>query len=537
MSDEGLKAVCTRSPQTPGTQLFGRIVSVDQKNSRLAPDLLTAIALCYLAVPNLLFLLGWLKPIFGIPAALLLSVALVQLLRRSDWHWSQPYSAAALTLIAVTGFAWASLGGAGHFFATNPDWMVRDTVQADLTLAQWPPAYSIDKDGAHILRSAIGFFLPPAAIGKWLGFQWVDRASYLWAALGSTLFLLTLPLPRKLGGRLAVGLVIALFFSGMDFLGIVLISGGMLPIFPLRLEWWVPFSYSSLTGQLHWAPNHALPLWLVTTLFYRHWGHRSIPVMVALLLPLLMIWTPFAVAGILPFVAVAVLRWFAEKQGNPFRELTVSQVVAAAFMTYLTTRFLTLGVASMGTGAPTVAVTPHPDNFVLKYLLFVLMEFAILALLMARRLEHSFGIFWLAVGILFVLPLYQFGPSNDTMLRLSTPCLVILLIIALDQAAAWQTPLQGSFYKTGAWLIVLVLFVGACTPFNEMWRAATFRRNLPNYGMSLIEQQNGFEPPHYIGQLNKPDLVLLLNSPELVPKESERKAQGLVPVPVWVRPR
>lgn len=537
MSDAGIKEACIPSPNKRRTSVFSHIVSIDAANSRLAPDFLTAVTLCYLAVPNLVFLLGWLKPIFGIPAAALLGVALLQLLRRPDWCWSQPYSAAALALISVTGFAWASLGGAGHFFATNPDWMVRDTVQADLTLTHWPPAYSFSKDGANILRSAIGFFLPPAVIGKWLGFQWVDRASYLWAAIGSTLFLLMLPLPRKANGRLAVGLLITLFFSGMDFLGIVLISGGMLPIFPLRLEWWVPFSYSSLTGQLHWAPNHAIPLWLVTTLFYRHWGHRSITSLSVILLPLLMIWTPFAVAGMLPLIAVAVLRWFAEKQGSPLKELTTCQIAASLFMTYVTTRFLTLGLASMGTGAPTVAVTPHPDDFVLKYLLFVLMEFAILALLLARKLTHSFGIFWLSVAILFMLPLYQFGPSNDTMLRLSTPCLVILLIITLDQAATWATPRQGAFYETGAWFIAVVLLVGACTPFNEMWRAATFRRNLPNYGMSLVEQQNGFEPPHYIGQLNKPDLVLLLNSPELVPKESGRKAQGLVPVPVWVRPR
>jgi hypothetical protein len=27
---------------------------------------------------------------------------------------------------------------------------------------------------------------------------------------------------------------------------------------------------------MHWAPNHALPLWLVTCLFYRHWGHAAL---------------------------------------------------------------------------------------------------------------------------------------------------------------------------------------------------------------------------------------------------------------------
>lgn len=536
IEDEGVAPSTTINIKAALGRLLDGLTSIDATHSKQAPDLLTAAAIVYLGLPNIVFLVGWLKPVFGIPLTLLVAVALWQLLRRPDWQWKQPYTIAALLTITVVGFLWASLGGAGHFFTTNPDWMVRDTVLADLTLTPWPPAYSDDGGAAHILRSAFGFFLVPAAISKWIGFQWIDIAAYVWAAAGSTLFLLLLPLPHKAGGKLGLGLLIALFFSGMDFLGIVLLTG-ITPIFPLRLEWWVPFSYSSLTGQLHWAPNHAIPLWLISTLFYRHWGHRFIPVLSVVLLPLLMVWTPFAVAGVLPFMAIAVVRWFAQGNGNPFAELKASQIATALVLTYLMLRFLTLGVAAMGAGAPTVSVAPNNDDFVLKYLLFVLMEFAILGLLLARSLKHSLGIFWLAFAILLLLPLYQFGPSNDTMLRLSTPCLVILLIITLDQASTWATPFSRAFFKSEAWLIVLVLLIGACTPFNEMWRAATFRRNLPNYGMSLVEQQNGFEPPHYIGHLNKRDLVVLLNRPSRVPTLDVRKAQGLVPVPVWERPR
>ena len=513
-------------------RFMDRLLSIDEVNSTLAPDALTAAALLYIALPNLIFLGGWLRLPYAIVAVVLMVVSLWQFLRNPHLQWRQPYTTGALLLIVATGFAWCSLGGAGHFFCTNPDWIVRDTVLGDLTLTPWPPAYS-EVDGVHhILRTAFGFFFPAALVGKLAGMDVVDVALYLWTALGASLFLLLLPMARRAGWLLLLMLTVALFFSGMDYLGIVLLTG-ITPLFPLRLEWWVPFSYSSLTGQMHWAPNHALPLWLVTTLFYRHWGHRTFPALVVILLPLLVIWTPFAVVGILPFLGIAVMRWAKQDdQGTlikRFRDsgLTIMQLVAAAGLTYLTVRLLTLDIAAIP-GAPTIDVAPNPSGFVLKYLLFVLMEFAILALLLAREIRHSQGLFWLSFAILALLPLYQYGPSNDTMLRLSTPCLVILLILTLDLVKQRSALPKLRMLPGSAWAVGIVLLIGACTPFNEMWRAATFRRTPPNYGVSLVEHERG-EPPHYVGRLDSKDMIELLRTPARVPTRSERKNQGLVP--------
>lgn len=500
-----------------------RLISIDETHSVCPPDALTVAALLYIALPNFIFLGGWLKLPYALIASVLLFISLTQFFRSPQLQWRQPYTAGALLVIVATGFAWSSLGGAGHFFFANPDWIVRDTVLADLTLTPWPPAYSSDNGVHHILRTAFGFFFPAAVLGKWIGLGHVDIHLYAWAALGVTLFLLLLPLPRRTGGLLVVMLLVTIFFSGMDFLGILLLTGDS-PIFPLRLEWWVPFSYPSLTGQLHWAPNHALPLWLVTALFYRHWGHRSFPAMVVVLLPLLVIWTPFAAAAILPFIAIAILRWFSQGQSLCEWDLTLTQCVAATVLGYLTVRLLTLDITAIP-GAPTLDVAPSKDRFLLKYLLFVLMEFAILGLMLARQLRHSHGLFWLAFAILTALPLYQYGPSNDTMLRLSTPCLVILLILTLDRISAWAKTYSWREMPINAWAMGLVLLIGAHTPFNEMWRALTFRHSPANYGVSLVEHHKGFEAPHYVGRLDRPDLEALLRTPTLVPTGPERTTQ------------
>jgi hypothetical protein len=508
----------------PGGVLQTRLLSIDEARSRDAPDFLTAAALLYLTLPNLIFIVGWLRPAAAVPLLALTLVALWQFLRRQDVCWRIPQTQGAAALIVVFAFAWASLGGAGHFFQTNPDWITRDKVLGDLTFSAWPPAYSFTDGHAHILRSAFGFFFPAAVVGKLFGIGSVDIAAYLYVALGCSLFLLLLPLPRKAGAGLVFLLLLVAFFSGMDFLGIVLVTGTT-PLFPLRLEWWVPFSYSSLTGQMHWGPNHALPLWLVTVLFYRHWGHSAWPALFALLLPLTVLWTPFAAPAILPFLVLATWRWFAEGRGFSDSRITLAQIACATLLAWLMLRLMTLDISAIP-GAPTAEVAPNPDRFALKYLLFILMEFGILALLLAKGLRHSHGLFWLACAILVVLPLYQYGPSNDTMLRLSTPCLVILLIATLDQVQAW---VRERHLPRNAWLILPTLMVGACTPFNEMWRAAVYNRTLANYGISLIEQHGGAEASHYVGRLDRPDLVAVLRPPTLVPRAAERKAQGLWP--------
>ena len=339
------------------------------------------------------------------------------------------------------------------------------------------------------------------------------------------LFLLLLPLPQRLGPKLPLLLLLPVFFSGMDYLGIVLATGDM-PMFPLRLEWWVPFSYSSFTGQLYWAPNHALALWLATVLFYRHWGHPSLPALLLILVPLLVIWTPFAVAGLMPFVGLAVFRKVAFRQPAGGLGLTWLQGITALYMLWITIRLMTLGVASIQ-GAPTAAYHPAEHDLGLKYALFCLMEFAILALLLARNIRHSHGLFWLATAILFLLPLYQFGPSNDAMLRLSTPCLLVIMLQCMEQLQScwrqsWQTLRHTTFPA-----LAIVLLIGAQTPFNEIWRALNFRKIPPNYGMTLIDTQHGSEPAHYVGRLDRADVVAFLRSPGLVPECTDRLLGGL----------
>ncbi len=61
-----------------------------------------------------------------------------------------------------------------------------------------------------------------------------------------------------------------------------------------------------------------------------------------------------------------------------------------------------------------------------------------------------------------------------------------------------------------------------------MWRAFFFKRHAPDYTKNMVEQHENTEAPHYIGKLDRPDLIAILRTPSIVPTAEERKRLGLV---------
>jgi len=497
------------------------LLARDPRHPARPIDSVSVAALAYLALPNLIFLAGWLRW----PFAVFFSLLLLWSARTAiDWRqvrWRCPYGAAPALVIVSTAFAWCALGGAGHFLAAPIDWMVRDAVLGDLVFGDWPVSYA-EKDGIHhILRSAIGYFLPAAVVAKALGIASADLALYLWTALGTALFLFSLPLPRRPGAGLALALLLVVSFSGMDLLGVLAYQGDW-PELPVRLEWWTRFSYSSLAAHLYWAPNHALPIWLASALFYRHWQHPAFPGLALLLLALLPIWTPFGLPALLSFILLAVLQLLAE----PSRPLPIVPLLVMILMVTLMARFLGMDIGGIGAvpplaGAAGTASETATRDHLLAYFAFVALEFGALALALWPRLYHSRDILLCATLTLLLLPLLSFGPSNDLLLRASLASLVMLLLLTLSVLRSAGRPTVGMRYP---WLIVLMLLIGAFTPFHEAARATMVPRWPPSYVQNLVEQQGGSFPPHYVARLDRPDMRLLLREPSLTPDHERRRA-------------
>lgn len=505
-------------------QLPKCVFESDPLHSARRIDGLSIAALAYLGLPVLVFLATWLRPLYAALSLALATAAIHSVVFRHHPRCKVEAPNRRVVSVVVVGLVWAAMSGGGHFVYANPDWLVRDAILGDLTFTEWPPSYGFH-DGAHyLLRSAIGFFLPIAAAGKLLGPQWLGALVYAWTALGTILFLLLLPLPIGNITRLVLALAVVVSFSGMDVLGMLLLHG-QLPLFPLRIEWWgefafrIAFSYSSLTGQLLWAPNHALPIWIATALFYRHWKQPDFIPYLCLLLPVLPLSTPFALPGLAPFLMFMLIdRWH---DGRGIGRLPGFALAFALLVGGLILRLQTLDIGGIPVRSGAEAAVAEGGNgltFIRNYLVFILMEFAVLGFALFPVLRHSRGILALAMGVLALLPLITLGPSNDLLLRVSTPSLVLVAILCL-RALFDDGPLL-QYRKV---FIALVLLVGANTPFNELWRAATWRQWPADYTRTFLDIQKGFLPPHYVGRLDDPLLLGLLRAPSLVPTAQQRK--------------
>lgn len=492
------------------------------------PDSLAAAALAYLAAPAFVFLLAWLQLPLGLAAAALLTIALYQLLKRLP-PAAATHTRSAVLFLVILAFAWAALGGAGHFVYANSDWRTRDAVYGDLILSAWPPAYGLHDGVPLILRTAMGYYLPPALLAKLAGIEFAALILYGWTALGVALFLLLLPLPRRLGWRLILQGLLVVFFSGMDWPAIALVHGH-LPMFPLPLEWWRPWTYTSLTGQLFWAPNHALALWLGTALFYRHREDPVLPVLGLVLLPLLLLWTPFAVIGLLPWFLWGTIR-ARRSTASPALGTTAVQWASSTILTAVVVSLFTrpaiaaafaLGEPAGGNAAARAAGID--GDLIAAYIQFVAFEFGLLVLLLRPSHADAKQALAIAAGLLLLLPLVRLGPSNDWLLRVSTPSLLILLCLALAELDVPGRDIRRSLRLTA---LVAILVLGAITPVFEISRAILWPRTPPNYGQTLVEQQDGFLAPNYVGRLNLATLRAIFKTPASVPAAVDR--QRLLP--------
>lgn len=498
-----------------GKRFLEFLASPDPQYSETPIDRTCLTAIIYVALPNFLFFFGWLNIPFAITFSGLTFFAIKSLFSDLGVAHKHALGMRPTLIFIVIAAIWCIFGGAGHFTYANHDWPIRDAVYADLIYSQWPPAYAIDDSSALLLRSAFGYFLPSALITSLVGIQVADWTLYLWTVIGITIFLKLLPIDAQNYRKLFTFIAIVIAFSGIDIIGVLIMTGEW-PMFPLRLEWWTRFSYSSLSGQLFWAPNHTLPLWIGAALFFRHWGHPCFFRIAAVFVPLTLIWTPFAPLAFIPFFCLYLTRFAVSRPLLP----NCLQIIWGIALSLLLCLFLTITIEGIETTSG-VAHAGGSQTFWEAYLVFTMVEFGALSLLLITRIKASKSIFLFSVIVLLTLPFVFFGPSNDLLLRVSVPPLIFLMILT---ALVVEDGFQASSWEQVPWAIIAVLLIGACTPFNEIWRAATWKAWQPNYHKTLIDTQSGGFPPHYIGHLDKKSFwQYILKNPNLVPTSQARK--------------
>lgn len=484
-------------------------------------DLLGFLAALYLLIPALIFSAGWfIWPVascFWMLALYLLHPLLPEKISLSG----SPRQRQAFLILMLMAAVWALFSGGVHMGSSPRDWLVRDAVLADLTYGDWPTAYRLGDESSFLLRSAIGYFLPPALLGKIFGLEVLKLALFVWTWFGIVILFALLPLPQRSTCLLVISLFVLIFFSGADVIGSHLVLGNNSPEFPQGIEWWISqFTYPCLSSDLRWAPNHAIPSWILMAIVYRYRNHSLLLPLMLSCIPSSFIWSPFA-SGVVPFVLLAL---FQQHSSSSKPSFVWSRLMSASAIGILLLWFLSLGAMNLVSSDINYAPYFFKIPEVRAYVLFATWEFGvvIVAILTNTRIEaDQRPFFLLSSAILLFLPFLAFGPSNDASLHLSKGPVLLLAIFCI-QAIDRPLPDRPLLHKV---FFVLIIGLGAVTPLRELAQTLLRPRWDSDYSYSLLDRTDGKLPPHYFADMNNSAnfaFINILKPPRWVPARSER---------------
>lgn len=455
---------------------------------RISRSTLRAAGLALLALPAAAFLLTWVRPVFGVPCALLLAAACVCFVRRDKkqagldaFGGDEALCLPIPSLLAVIACAvlWTLLSGIGGMFYQNEDHYGRNAIFHDLLQNSWPVYF---EGTPYALTYYIAYWLLPALFGKaaalFLG------ESVLWGAANAALFvqtvvfltvifLLLLSLVRARSFIcVCASLLIFVLFSGMDAL--------MIPFFPdwwnSQLEWWAQvFQFSSNTTCLFWVYNQAVPAWLAVLLLMQRPKDLSSYALVGLCaLP----FSPFPFVGVffcMALLAAVELISLCRKAGLRSgactllrRCLSAENLLACAAIIPCFAPYFMANQASAD--APLrlelYLYIWSPGTSLAKFALFWLLEFSAFALVIGKKFRRD-PLFLIAMLSLLLAPMFRMGFKADFSMRASIPGLTILCVYCIRFLLACQRR-----ERPAALVLAILLAVGSVTPLMEFARGA-----------------------------------------------------------------
>ncbi len=234
---------------------------------------LTTAALAYLALPNILFLMGWVDPLAAIPLCLLILAGCWLIVNKSPRPAeTRPEDGTYLATALVIAFIWVFLSGITGNSQQSYDFFVRNPIYETLVRCDWP----IFSQRGEYFVYYFAFYLPPAVCAKLIGtgnVQLWDTLLFLWSYAGVAIVILLLH--RHFKKYILAFLLIWIFFESFNNLGKILFDSAAfrLEIFwGLELgtisQWWEKqlTSATGATTQLYFTYHHAIPIWVVCAL-------------------------------------------------------------------------------------------------------------------------------------------------------------------------------------------------------------------------------------------------------------------------------
>ena len=481
------------------------------------------ISVVYIALPVFIFLAGWLRLVIAVPVCIVFLISMFLMLRNRPepvaWHLTakdRKIIIAALLILAL----WVFFSGIGGFSFQNLDYDDRNAILRDLINKQWPVIYNYPAGSGAVIAGLgeiplqgilsyyIAFWLPAALFGKLFGWYAANAFIYFWALTGAGLVVYYIF--RTLRRASIWSVCILIFFSGLDIVGYILRYKGAVPSLISHIEWWSGYQFSSNTTLLYWVFNQALVPWLAVLLLLNMKNTKSLFFMYAMLL----LYGPFPFLGMLPFVLwkayqgypipkgsqkIPVFKrahefagWFGEGIKRAVSFENIAGGISVLFIVFL---YFSNNVSSgryMGFNTITPAYFPF---FIFEAGLYLIILFVYF---------RKYPVYWICLGSLLLIPLFQVGIFQDFCMRVSIPALFMIQLMIQrillerkdtavhDEAISFVPTGFLSFSERDRKLLVnglaVLVCIGAVSPIHEIARSLwyTFPEYAPTHDAAAV---------------------------------------------------
>lgn len=418
----------------------------------------------YLALPIMLFVYGWVRWYYALPILILILYCLYRCLKNDTFTGRLPEKinweklAAALLLI----FIWVYLSGIGGLGYQNSDFQARNAIFRVLVEYEWP-VLSFEKDSALVYY--IGYWLPAALVGKVFGYTIGSGFLYLWSVLGVCLFYYLVCLWRKKFELWPLFVII--FFSGMDAIGAVLSGEAPLSVWTKEhLEIWaVTAQFTSMTSQLYYVFNQSLPAWIATVLIMVQENNKNI----WFILSCIIITSTFPFVGLI-FVSLYYALYRMKRSRHNILEtikgfFTLQNLTGVFVIGILSVMYL---MNSQQSGSSSVKQIPvsHLPYIIVHYGTFLFLEAGVFFIFIWKYYKKTVLTYILFVW-LCMCPFITVGGYIDFCMRASIPELLVLMLFCIEALNRYMKERKMLWYIP----LILVLCIGAITPFHEIHRA------------------------------------------------------------------
>lgn len=418
----------------------------------------------YLALPTLIFMIGWLKWYLALLFGILTAFACVKgfsdsiqekLLIIDNLSDTRTFLK-ALVLISL----WVYVSGIGGWCYQNSDHEVRNAIFRALVEYDWPV---VSYDDSRGLIYYIGFWLPAACVGKLFGLEAGYTAQVIWAILGICIVYYLICVYRKKVDLLPV--VFLIFFSGLDYVGTwILGEEGINLNLALHLEWWAyDIQFTSMTAQLFWVFNQAVPAWISTALILTQKNCKSM----MFILSLTMLTSTIPFVGLIPIVIYLYIKRVRVDRSFWKEIFTVQNIIGVVVVGGCVFLYLAGNISGGVVRREQAGFTAvEPAARLLKYLLFYFLEFGVYLYFICRYRKRDSMVHLITI-ILVICPFIKVGYGYDFCMRASVPALFILMLMCMETLE--RICLDGKKFLLVGYCVVLLL--GAITPFNEINRS------------------------------------------------------------------